>query len=99
MNTTLLSMGLRLRGARYCIVRQDGGSRVLFGIPAPAFVHACGDVLDKAGIDSAWVAQAGAGGKARLIFPGDMPENVQQRIRNVWTPPPGPGKSGARGAG
>ncbi|MES1942476.1 hypothetical protein PC39_00075 [Salinisphaera sp. PC39] len=94
----LAKLGLRLRGARFVIVREEGATRVLRGPAPPRFVHACGDLLREADLDDAWVAQVG-GTRPRLRFSDNVPDVVRQRIRNVWTPPPGPGREGARRRG
>lgn len=99
MPGALVNLRLRLRGARFAIVREQGATRVEIGTAPPAFVRACADLLERAGVDDAWVAQVGRPRQARLRFSDNIPEGVRQRIRNVWTPPPGPGREGARRRG
>lgn len=90
-----LTAALRLRGARFALLRDGRGTRTLFGEPPAGFVSACDEILEQKAVARTWIAQTGKGARARLIFAEDLPEGVRQRIRNVWTPPRRPTTSGS----
>ncbi|WP_052367666.1 DUF3634 family protein [Algiphilus aromaticivorans] len=90
-----LIAALRLRGAQFALLRDGGRTQTLFGKPPTGFVSACDEILEQKGIRRTWLAQAGRGARARLLFAEDLPEGVRQRIRNVWTPPRRPTTAGS----
>lgn len=92
---SVLIAKLRLRGARFVILRRAGDTRTLFGEPGPRFVAACDDILSRAGYTETWIAQLGRGRRARLAFADNLAETDRQRIRNVWTPPSPPTTAGS----
>lgn len=98
MPSHLAKLRFKLRRARFVVVREDGVTRLLSGTAAPPFIRACGELFREAGLDDAWVAQVG-GARPRLRFSDNVPEPVRQRVRNVWTPPPGPRRDGIRRRG
>ena len=90
-----LTAALRLRGAHFALIHEEGHAHLLFGAPPGGFVAACETILQQKAVTRTWIAQTGRGARARLIFAEDLPENVRQRIRNVWTPPSSPTTAGS----
>lgn len=70
------------------------GVHVAVGKPPPRFLNAVQDIAALHGIDRGRIECKGAGRHARLRFSDDFPERGRQAIRNVWTPPTGPGSGG-----
>lgn len=72
--------------------------RVTIGRPPAGFVAAVRDIAKLHGIDRGEIECRGKARHARLRFSSDFPERGRQAIRNVWSPPTGPGPGGGRRA-
>lgn len=83
---------------RYRLRFGADGVAVERGRPAPAFVSACRDIARLHGITHGELECRGRGRAARLVFSKDFPARGRQAIRNVWTPPSGPGSRGNKRA-
>jgi len=84
---------------RFLIEIENGRAVLRQGTPPPGFVSACSDVARLHNVTRGQIEGLGQGRHARLKFSRNLPERVRQAIRNVWTPPPTPDRSGGKARG